>query len=114
MSALTHLECSACGLRHEADRLVRLCETCGKPLLAQLEAMDTEIGRLLSTIDLRTTTVIFMGDNGTPNAVSPGIVPGSSFVCRAASARRARNRYGNDQSLPTQSSWRQDHPVSRS
>jgi threonine synthase len=37
MSALTHLECSACGLRHQADRPATLCETCGKPLLARYD-----------------------------------------------------------------------------
>ena len=36
---------------------------------AMIEAMDTEIGRLLKSVDLKTTTVIFMGDNGTPNEV---------------------------------------------
>ena len=33
---------------------------------AMIEAMDTEIGRLLRNVDLTTTTVIFLGDNGTP------------------------------------------------
>ena len=33
---------------------------------AAIEAMDTEIGRLLAGVDLNTTTVIFVGDNGTP------------------------------------------------
>lgn len=37
---------------------------------AMIEAMDTEIGRLLSSVDLATTTVIFLGDNGTPNEVT--------------------------------------------
>lgn len=37
---------------------------------AMIEAMDTEIGRLLKSVDLKTTTVIFMGDNGTPNEVT--------------------------------------------
>lgn len=32
---------------------------------AMTEAMDTEIGRLLGHVDLATTTVIFIGDNGT-------------------------------------------------
>lgn len=36
---------------------------------AMVQAMDTEIGRLLQAVDLTTTTVIFMGDNGTPNGV---------------------------------------------
>lgn len=35
---------------------------------AMVEAMDTEIGRLLGQVDLATTTVIFLGDNGTPGA----------------------------------------------
>lgn len=40
--------------------------------LAAIEAMDTEIGRLLDSIPpavLANTTVIFIGDNGTPNGV---------------------------------------------
>ncbi|MGE3739533.1 MAG: sulfatase-like hydrolase/transferase [Geminicoccaceae bacterium] len=37
---------------------------------AMIEAMDTEIGRLLKSVDLATTTVIFLGDNGTPNEVT--------------------------------------------
>lgn len=40
---------------------------------AAVEAMDTEISRLLDSIDpaeLENTTIIFIGDNGTPNAIS--------------------------------------------
>ena len=36
---------------------------------AAVEAMDTEIGRLLAAVDLSKTTVIFLGDNGTPGQV---------------------------------------------
>ena len=36
---------------------------------AMIQAMDTEIGQLLRDVDLTTTTVIFIGDNGTPSAV---------------------------------------------
>lgn len=36
---------------------------------AMAEALDTEIGRLLQGVDLATTTVIFVGDNGTTNEV---------------------------------------------
>ena len=32
---ITHLECAACGLRHEAQRLLNLCHECGKPLLVR-------------------------------------------------------------------------------
>ncbi len=37
--------------------------------LAALEALDTEMGRLLKTIDMDNTIVIFIGDNGTPKRV---------------------------------------------
>lgn len=36
---------------------------------AMLWAMDAEIGRLLSNVDLNSTTVIIIGDNGTPGGV---------------------------------------------
>lgn len=36
---------------------------------AAVEAMDTEIGRLLAAVNFATTTVIFLGDNGTPGQV---------------------------------------------
>jgi len=36
---------------------------------AAMEAMDAEIGRLLQGVDLETTLVIFIGDNGTPGQV---------------------------------------------
>ncbi len=34
-----------------------------------LEALDTEISRLLQSVDLATTTIILVGDNGTPGQV---------------------------------------------
>lgn len=37
---------------------------------AMVEAMDTEIGRLLKDVSLADTTVIFLGDNGTPAEVT--------------------------------------------
>ena len=36
---------------------------------ADIQALDTEIGRLLKEVDLEKTTVIFVGDNGTPAEV---------------------------------------------
>ena len=41
--------------------------------LSMIEAMDTEIGRLIESIGsdvLNNTTIIFIGDNGTPNQVA--------------------------------------------
>ena len=34
---VTHLECAACGLRHEARRLHNLCTECAKPLLVRYD-----------------------------------------------------------------------------
>src|ERR1700759_727012 len=34
---VTHLECAACGARHEAQRLQNLCNVCGKPLLVRYD-----------------------------------------------------------------------------
>jgi threonine synthase len=36
-SFLTHLECTACGLRHDADRLQTVCTACGKVLYARYD-----------------------------------------------------------------------------
>ena len=36
-SFLKHLECTACGLRHEADRLQTVCTRCGKVLFARYD-----------------------------------------------------------------------------
>jgi len=37
MSTLTHLECSACGRRYDADALHNLCTDCKRPLLARYD-----------------------------------------------------------------------------
>jgi threonine synthase len=36
-SFLTHLECSACGVRHDADQLQTVCTACGKVLFARYD-----------------------------------------------------------------------------
>ncbi|MBA7617061.1 Threonine synthase [subsurface metagenome] len=47
MSYFTHLECSKCGKRFEADRLQTVCDACGKPLFARydLEAVGEAISK---------------------------------------------------------------------
>ncbi|MFZ1429747.1 MAG: sulfatase-like hydrolase/transferase [Geminicoccaceae bacterium] len=44
---------------------------------AMIESIDTELGRLLDGIDLSTTTVIVVGDNGTPGMVTADPYPRS-------------------------------------
>lgn len=38
---VTHLECAACHLKHEAHRLLNLCRNCGKPLLVRYDLEAT-------------------------------------------------------------------------
>ncbi|MGW8178722.1 MAG: threonine synthase [bacterium] len=47
MSQYTHLECSACGEKHDADRVQTVCKKCGKPLFARydLEAVKESVTR---------------------------------------------------------------------
>ena len=40
---VTHLECAACGLRHEARRLHNLCTQCGKPLLVRYDLKQAAV-----------------------------------------------------------------------
>jgi threonine synthase len=47
---LTHLECTACGLRHEWTRLQNLCTACHKPLFAKYDLAAT--GRKLTRNEL--------------------------------------------------------------
>lgn len=37
MSYLTHLECTKCGKKFDADKLLTVCDTCGKPLFARYD-----------------------------------------------------------------------------
>ena len=45
MSQFTHLECSKCGYKHDADKVQTVCEECGKPLFAKydLEAVKDAV-----------------------------------------------------------------------
>ena len=49
---VTHLECAACGLKHEARRLHNLCTECGKPLLVRYDLQRA--ARSLTKESLRT------------------------------------------------------------
>lgn len=48
---ITHLECAACGLHHEAQRLHNLCRECGKPLLVRYDLQKA--GRTLTKESLK-------------------------------------------------------------
>jgi threonine synthase len=40
---VTHLECAACNLEHEARRLLNLCRECGKPLLVRYDLERAQV-----------------------------------------------------------------------
>ena len=46
-SSLTHLECSRCGSKVDADQVAQLCDVCGSPLLARydLEAVSARLAK---------------------------------------------------------------------
>ena len=52
---LTHLECTACGRRHDWERLQNLCTACGKPLFAiyDLDRVRKLDGIMPSSLDWR-------------------------------------------------------------
>jgi threonine synthase len=52
MSNVTHLECAACGTRHDAGRVHNVCLSCGKPLLVHYDL--ERAGRTLTRESLRT------------------------------------------------------------
>jgi|GEM_PF-379274 len=63
---------------HDYDALPEVISGDSRPYFeAMVQAMDTEIGRLLENIDLSVTTVIFIGDNGTPSGqIQPPMLTG--------------------------------------
>jgi len=51
---------------------------------AMIQALDTELGRLLAGVDLERTTVILIGDNGTPpNVVLPPLATDGNLPAKA-------------------------------
>lgn len=80
-STLTHLECSVCGERYDADELHNLCPRCGKPLLARYDLQQAartltpetlaerplDIWRYGEVMPVRDPAAILtLGEGGTP------------------------------------------------
>ena len=79
--SLSHLECTACGLRHDWSRLQNLCTACGKPLFAivdlkaaargitreKLATREKSLWRYRELLPLpEDTDPISLGEGGTP------------------------------------------------
>ena len=78
---VTHLECAACGARHEARRLHNLCVECGKPLLVRydleqaartltkesLKGRRSDLWRYLEVLPVeREENIVSLGEGFTP------------------------------------------------
>jgi threonine synthase len=78
---VTHLECAACGARHEARRLHNLCNECGKPLLVRydlgvaartltkesLRGRRADLWRYLEVLPVeREENIVSLGEGWTP------------------------------------------------
>jgi threonine synthase len=122
-STLTHLECSACGTRHEADRLRNLC-ACGSPLLArydlsavtvdpaEIAARPRGLWRWAELLPVRDGAHrVTLGEGDTPLldlgggvlVKDEGLNPTGSFKARGAAvgASRARELGARHVALPT-------------
>jgi threonine synthase len=122
-SALTHLECSACGRAHDADRLQNLCG-CGGPLLARYDLGSVTVtpgevaarprglwrwGELLPVRDAAHRVTLGEGDTpllpvrGGMLVKDEGLNPTGSFKARGAAVgvSRARELGATHVALPT-------------
>lgn len=81
MNYLTHLECSCCQIRHDAEQLIRLCPECDQPLLArydldrarrevdrdQLTGRDANMWRFRELLPVRDPSyIVTLGEGGRP------------------------------------------------
>jgi threonine synthase len=117
-SALSHLECTACGTSHDADRPQRLCARCGKVLFARYDL--TRAARTLTKDALARRPrgmwrwreimpvrdarhIVSLGEGDTPLVPAPrlgpavlikeeGLSPTGSFKARGISAAVSRAR----------------------
>ena len=86
MSLLTHLECSKCGERHDADQVQTVCKKCGKPLFARYDLEKVKetlnkrelVGRVSSMWRYReilpvrrSENVVTLGEGWTPLTPTP-------------------------------------------
>jgi len=117
-SALSHLECTACGRKHDADRLLRLCPDCGKVLYARYDLAAARRTLTKEALALRPrgmwrwreimpvrdpANIVSLGEGDTPLLRAPrlgknvfvkeeGLCPTGSFKARGISAAVSRAR----------------------
>jgi threonine synthase len=112
---VTHIECTVCGRRHEAGRLLTVCEACGQmlavrydlPKVAAAVTKDDLRRRPPSMYRFRELTPlddgeepITLGEGGTP------LIPLPRLAASAISGARTRARTPRAPSRPAASAWR--------
>ncbi|WP_394841458.1 threonine synthase [Pendulispora brunnea] len=116
VSHLTHLECTACKKRHDADRVMRLCPDCGKVLFARYDLEKARLTMTKEALALRPRGmwrwheimpvrgphhIVSLGEGDTPLLPAPklgdniyikeeGLCPTGSFKARGISAAISR------------------------
>src|SRR5438046_3979032 len=90
-STLSHLECTACGRRHDADRPERLCVACGKVLFARYDLERAKRTLTRDALALRARgmwrwreimpvrdarNIVSLGEGDTPLLSAPRLAPG--------------------------------------
>jgi threonine synthase len=91
-SHLSHLECTACGLRHDADRLQTVCTACGKVLFARYDLPS--VGAAVGPADFATrrwdmwryAELLPVRDSSNVVSLGEGLTP---LVALATHARQA-------------------------
>ncbi|HWL85038.1 MAG TPA: pyridoxal-phosphate dependent enzyme, partial [Polyangiaceae bacterium] len=117
-SALSHLECTACGRKHDADAVMRLCPDCGKVLFARYDLARAArtltkesllrrprgMWRWREIMPVRDPAqIVTLGEGDTPLLPAPrlgfgvsikeeGLCPTGSFKARGISAAVSRAR----------------------
>src|SRR5919199_765583 len=108
-SYLSHLECTACGLRHDADRLQTVCTACGKVLFARYDLDGVRHAVQPSDFACRRwdmwryRELLPVRDPSNVISLGEGLTPTASFKARglAAAVSRAKELGARSIALPT-------------
>src|SRR4030088_2786189 len=91
-SFLSHLDCSACGVQHDADRLQTVCTACGKVLFARYDLVG--VGQAVRPADFATrrwdmwrySELLPIRDQANVISLGEGLTPLVSVSSKAAGA----------------------------
>ena len=104
-SALSHLECSACGAEHETERLQQLCEGCGGILLARYDLRAANLTRRSLAGRPRTlwrySELLPVRDEAVAVSLGEAMTPIAAWPSLASDLRIRRLSVKDEGALPT-------------